>query len=539
MFMLCLGGAGWDALGRSDMGALERLALSHGQLLTIHSSRLDTSSDEGIRACARYLTELEEAMRVLGARIADRSYRKKFTKNYRQLFSQEGRNYRVDVLEASVQQHATIWVNGEKFEFSGEVMRLASALQWHWDSMSELLNTWTRAAAGEWGMKKPLRSQVQEVMTALDFAWSAFEQRYIAELIQIEQKAREMMVEAIEHQRNLDRLDSQHGKELTAAHKEEQRHLVACLARLNSVANSRRKGRDDLSVDVLHAAMLVLQENRRQVNSQSSCNEDGGGKGAAVALAVDVVESFDAFRWYLREVGQRGIELIDPHLSNNEGLVSRLVDWEESWELGNHYLLRPEMLTALCDLVSELKLAQEANPEFADMCAMCDVDLFLVLPRIVWLCFLTKPALHRDLLKNLLPHRFSPIAKSGKGDILPRHMQATSDNEDHELKNVRRSFWEVSSALAKLTGGTVFEDGGKIDRRVWKSLLASVVSGFDNQNVGDSGSTQLGKDFMRELEKWSIELQRHCPQDWNQCSAVLIQCISQEQEKCRRGPFRV
>eukprot|EP00929_Paragymnodinium_shiwhaense_P110748 TRINITY_DN7798_c0_g1_i1.p1 TRINITY_DN7798_c0_g1~~TRINITY_DN7798_c0_g1_i1.p1 ORF type:complete len:476 (-),score=88.10 TRINITY_DN7798_c0_g1_i1:70-1497(-) len=475
MFMLCLGGAGWDALGRSDMGALERLALSHGQLLTIHSSRLDTSSDEGIRACARYLTELEEAMRVLGARIADRSYRKKFTKNYRQLFSQEGRNYRVDVLEASVQQHATIWVNGEKFEFSGEVMRLASALQWHWDSMSELLNTWTRAAAGEWGMKKPLRSQVQEVMTALDFAWSAFEQRYIAELIQIEQKAREMMVEAIEHQRNLDRLDSQHGKELTAAHKEEQRHLVACLARLNSVANSRRKGRDDLSVDVLHAAMLVLQENRRQVNSQSSCNEDGGGKGAAVALAVDVVESFDAFRWYLREVGQRGIELIDPHLSNNEGLVSRLVDWEESWELGNHYLLRPEMLTALCDLVSELKLAQEA----------------------------------------------------------------TSDNEDHELKNVRRSFWEVSSALAKLTGGTVFEDGGKIDRRVWKSLLASVVSGFDNQNVGDSGSTQLGKDFMRELEKWSIELQRHCPQDWNQCSAVLIQCISQEQEKCRRGPFRV
>ena len=35
--------------------------------------------------------------------------------------------------------------------------------------------------------------------------------------------------------------------------------LVACIARLNSVANFRRKGRDDLRVDVLRDAVDALR----------------------------------------------------------------------------------------------------------------------------------------------------------------------------------------------------------------------------------------------------------------------------------------
>ena len=28
--------------------------------------------------------------------------------------------------------------------------------------------------------------------------------------------------------------------------------------------------------------------------------------------------------------------------------------------------------------------------------------------------------------------------------------------------------------------------------------------------------------LMKELEKWSLELQRHCPEAWNHCSSVLL-----------------
>lgn len=34
------------------------------------------------------------------------------------------------------------------------------------------------------------------------------------------------------------------------------------------------------------------------------------------------------------------------------------------------------------------------------------------------------------------------------------------------------------------------------------------------------------EDMMRALEPWSMELQRHCPDDWNQCSSILVQCLT-------------
>merc|ERR1712151_1065955 len=32
--------------------------------------------------------------------------------------------------------------------------------------------------------------------------------------------------------------------------------------------------------------------------------------------------------------------------------------------------------------------------------------------------------------------------------------------------------------------------------------------------------------FMQELEGWSMELQRHMPEDWNECADLLVQCLT-------------
>merc|ERR1719296_655443 len=33
--------------------------------------------------------------------------------------------------------------------------------------------------------------------------------------------------------------------------------------------------------------------------------------------------------------------------------------------------------------------------------------------------------------------------------------------------------------------------------------------------------------FMLQPEHWSLQLQRHCPNDWNACSAVVLRCLNQ------------
>lgn len=45
----------------------------------------------------------------------------------------------------------------------------------------------------------------------------------------------------------------------SAGHREAEVGLVRCVAHLNSVANFKRKGRDDLGVDILESAREVLQ----------------------------------------------------------------------------------------------------------------------------------------------------------------------------------------------------------------------------------------------------------------------------------------
>ena len=55
---------------------------------------------------------------------------------------------------------------------------------------------------------------------------------------------------------------------------------------------------------------------------------DAASQSAGVSIAVDVVGSFEAMRWYLREAKKR-MDRIHPRLRDNAGLVARLADYEE------------------------------------------------------------------------------------------------------------------------------------------------------------------------------------------------------------------
>lgn len=561
MFRMCLSEdrnlkAQPEHIEGAEEAAIERLVATRWPLL-LDGDRVNTKSEDGSRACAAYLEALDSAAQELALDKAARNYRESFTVNYRALFPDEARNYRVDVLEAAFEQYAVIWVNGDKFEFSSEAMRRAEALQRAWWELGTTLERWTKAKEASvetYGQPqrlavRPTRAELQTALMQLDFAWTSFEHKYIYELIAIEEKARRLLVQAIEqeHRVRLQEVPENNGRpvERNPEYREDQRLLVACIAHLNSVANVSRKGRDDLSVDIFFDAVSTLQRCESADNSKSMGNSEN--LRAARILATDVVESYEAMRVYLREV-ESCLERVDPHLCNNSGLVARLVDWEESWEMGTRYMQNEALLTAVCGLVAEVRAAQHLAPSLAVMCEECDVELFLVLPRIMLLCFLAMPQQYKELLRSLLPHRF-----------IQKKDDPTDYEWDAKLTDFVGVFRRAQQAIArarsrKLPDAEVsanVEQGSReaaTARMAWELLMQRVALG---PGARDSIYSCLASEcreeaeavvecLIHELEPWSMEVQRHCPEDWNQCSAVLVQCLTRGTREQRDDiPFSV
>lgn len=127
------------------------------------------------------------------------------------------------------------------------------------------------------------------------------------------------------------------------------------------------------------------------------------------------------------------------------------------------------------------------SPDLARMAEECDAELFLVLPRLLWICFLTDPTRHAEILRNLLPHRFpGPLASDGCGAC-------------GEVLGLLQSFSSHSFPRCKI-------------------LLRAVE--------GVAGGNEATEDLLCQLEPWSMELQRHRPEDWNQCCSIVMRCLS-------------
>jgi hypothetical protein len=521
-----------DAISSKEEGIVARLVEKHRRLV-VEGGHVNTKSEPGYAASHAFFEQLATAANALfPLDKASRSYRSAFTINYRALFPDESRTYRVDVFEASVEQHAVIWVNGDKFEFTQEAMQRAEVLQQRWSDLDTVLKNWGKADGR--AIKK---SDLQDAMKRLDAAWASFEQKYISELIDIEEKARRLVVQAIQHEHALRRLEaavpgSGGGREelqQLPEYCEEQKRLVRCIAHLNSVANQRRKGRDDLGVDILSTAVATLQ----RCSAAERAGTSSEAYSAARILATDVVSAFEAMRAYLREV-ERCLEQVDPHLCNNEGLVTRLVDWEESWEVGTRYVRHEQLLDAICELVAAVRAAQRLEPRLEAMCEECDVELFLVLPRIIWLHFLGRPERFQELVRSILPHRFGD-ARAGRPGGWSAELEAFLDR-------FRAASDLLADAHQQSSRGAAT---GSANGAVFEVLLKRVIVGpgediYEGFPPGRRRQAQASvEDLMHELEKWSIELQRYCPEDWNQCSAILIQCLTGGIQKPKTAQFHV
>jgi hypothetical protein len=262
-----------DALGRglSRFRALNTCSSSHVEkacftklvdayrILEKTDGRIETRTDAGHEGCQAFLHTLQTTIQTLNIDPAARRYRSTFTSNYRFLFPDDGLHYRIDVFEASIERHPVIWVNGDKFEFSVNTMTSAETLQQAFAELNSLLDV---DPATVQTPTRQLLDDLRSLLKRLDSCWAGFEKGYICELIAIEAKARGLILQAVELEKQLEQAEKQQpadGLRGREAMKQKRAQLIASIARLNSVANNRRKGRDDLDPTILEEALTQLQ----------------------------------------------------------------------------------------------------------------------------------------------------------------------------------------------------------------------------------------------------------------------------------------
>lgn len=493
-------------LSSAEAAAVQRLQESRGQL-KLDGPFPDVKSEAGYSACAVFLSCADRAAQALGLKPAPRHHRARFTANYRALFPDANRHYRVDVLEASVDQQFDIWVNGEKFELDADAIEHAQRLQLVWGDFISALDRWA-APNNRLG-----RKDLVCAFNAFDVAWAEFEERYICALIAIEEHARQLVRSAVEHERQLQKVEARSASQRA----EVERLFLGCIAKLNSTANYKGKGREDLGQEVVERARAIAQQCRHRRGSVAR-----RGQEAALVLANDVDASYSALRAYIRKVGTC-IEHVDPHLCNNVGLVARLVDYEETWTIAARYLCKTSTLDAVCDVFAEVRAAEKLAPELSAMIEDCDVELFMVLPRLVVLCYLADPeAARAELVRTLLPHRFGPAGGAQFADA-----QAGPERADPELQALHARYLDVMRQWG--SGAAAPAPAAPCGRgAAWEGLVRQAVLGAEGAGArAPRAEVQRAiRELLLGIETCSMELQRHCPEDWNQCSAVLVHCLT-------------
>lgn len=204
----------------------------------------------------------------------DRSYRLKFTRAYKNLYEQSGGHeelcFLLEILDSAQENFPHLWVNGEKYVFSEDVINAGETLYRQFLEVRNVVNQiMETTAAKEGGLSQvgtrivALEKQLAKSLAEFDVAWVTYEQYYVYELMVIETDSRRFIIDAIvideemrEIETNLEEIGC--NVRLNRQYNEKRQALLQKLSQLNAVCNVNGKGRDDLvDVGILLAAEKI------------------------------------------------------------------------------------------------------------------------------------------------------------------------------------------------------------------------------------------------------------------------------------------
>lgn len=223
------------------------------------------------------------------------------------------------------------------------------------------------------------------------------------------------------------------------------------------------------------------------------------------ALAKDVVDAFQAMQEYCKIAAQR-LELLDPVLCNNTGMVERCDDWAESIWVAELFLTNEPMMQGLSCFAALVRRAKRMSQEFSTMLEEANEEVFLKVTRLICLAFVAEPDNTALVVKSMLPHGFHesldgvPCLGEALQTLVMRYHMAV-ESLQHEL-------------------GT----------NAWQFLIETAIgSSARAQDMAPETSDQAHEtavELLQELEALSQELQRCSFTRWTQFLALVSHCAT-------------
>eukprot|EP00826_Nyctotherus_ovalis_P047494 TRINITY_DN5466_c0_g1_i1.p1 TRINITY_DN5466_c0_g1~~TRINITY_DN5466_c0_g1_i1.p1 ORF type:complete len:325 (+),score=82.94 TRINITY_DN5466_c0_g1_i1:1118-2092(+) len=188
----------------------------------------------------------------------------------------------------------------------------------------------------------------------------------------IEEDARRHVLEAIREDQEMRQLEAQEKLKGRVVIRSPQyailrRKLVDLCGRINAVANTQGKGRDDLKVEILLAAEDV---SRKISNYRSK---------AVRKLSQEIKTSFHKLRCLFKKYSEN-IEAVDPQLKNNADLMAALLSYERAWSKGKNYLLDPKKRQTLLSMSELIEGLVEKHREVQEKIESVDAEIFITIP---------------------------------------------------------------------------------------------------------------------------------------------------------------
>lgn len=447
-----------QALGANSLKAAFNEALDEAEFLDM---KMSLSCQDSWNRCQNLLCQMEFCSQALSVKVADRSFRQQLG-----LLVGDGRNYLVHMYLASMPESMTVVMNGQEFKFSSEVALKAEMLRRSMASMCKRLSDWEGTEA------EAAKASLARKLSHFDRSWARFEQAYLTELLRIESASRGPLNHLLSADRCL--RDQLAWGASPSAMRQERRIFCDALADLNRLANTRHRScRSDFDVRVWELAC--------EMQSGSHPCEGLG------PLASEFLETMEALRQYL-QAAPSWLRFAPAELADNNDVVEHLQAIEEKWELASDFLMPSRIQEAVSFMSAHLRRLRSEMPELEQLMEERHPDLFLALPRLLWLFIFAEPHRCWAVVDLLIPkERVTDAA----GQVCA------------ELKNLQNSF--LQQRFLELQEG-------------WRGepLVAQAV-GFGR------GATEAA-DFFLRLERWSMELHRQRPEEWNRLSSVLLQC---------------
>ena len=447
----------------------------------------EIGTDEGNEICQEFLNQMEVLMKSMNIKAHDREYRKKFTKAYYLLFEENKLCFLSEIFDSAQENTTYIVVNEEKYFFSEEVLNYGNDLFVSFCALITLLMDTIKI------MKDKIKSfdinkileNIKSCLIDFDTKWVHYEEKYINELIIIEEKARKLITDGIEIENEITKYENKSkvkGKFLINDKKynELRTKLISNILKINQIANVNGKGRSDLSPEILFRAEKVLVT--------VSENQSKGMRN----LALKIKNALYVIRQLFRKFS-KNIEGVDPRLSNNKDLSKYLYYFETKFELGKIYLLDNQKYNQLLAFSQIIEIICEKYNKYSirDLIENNDPCIFVSLPSILLLKAINKE--DQDICKEYITGLYDKNNESGK-------LFTNIKNMKKQLRNI-------------------IGDSNKTYNIIEKNIL---FDGTEEQKIVDKEIEKYPKtkeiifEIKKGLTNLSMHLQTYKPTQWNE-----------------------